>query len=738
MTSFASASLQNIAQGFLGAYPDIHSLARLGAGHIIENALGYWLDPDQVYWHRFDHAVSSNRTFSGWAHYSAPIESMTLSELIQRRFTLNDQLNPDLLSNYGGFYRVGAGHGHYDERVEVRLAPENVMEAFWALDLQSVYLQTLERFWAQHADNFCLLARAQFLTALAHAREKEGLSDAEQQAVLRAAVGLIRFPATLARLRQSQGEGVNSGFSALSFSGQVARDMFWLVLPSNALLLYLASETPALIRFTGKDQLYAWIKEQVADEPGQQRFQQHFPDLDPAAGKVLCERLSAGQRVLNWDVAPVAGDVFVHLREAAKQELKAVALARITANSDLRKAKWLAWLGVVSRVVSPLAPLGWPLALAAVGAGAASLGLHLDQAVNASDIRQRRRGWVLAVVDLLFVLLDAKMLEADAFNGEARAVRTPGGSEAVPLTRAPQVALPPLPVDAQPVGTPPLSDGNSTFWTACMRPAADELLALSDQALARQRSLLTHLPEADLERVSASGDYLDPFGEPYVVYRDELGFGARLIKQYSHSPQRYNNLLRGLPLEGTVDANVARIHALSKELGMVGCDNQVRLYRAASAARGTSGAWLKRGQVKVGDVLLTTDFTSFTENPYTLWELFREDRSAVQARFDESSVVFVLEPGGPAYASPVAAFSDLEHEAEALILPGRPLRILDIAEVVGADFRFTQVRLQGVESVAPDEAMFEFRTGEPFQRAAYARRLGGVGQSLVERFFPQP
>ncbi|WP_157767109.1 hypothetical protein [Pseudomonas sp. HLS-6] len=46
MTSFASASLQNIAQGFLVAYPDIHSLARLGAGHIIENALGYWLDPD--------------------------------------------------------------------------------------------------------------------------------------------------------------------------------------------------------------------------------------------------------------------------------------------------------------------------------------------------------------------------------------------------------------------------------------------------------------------------------------------------------------------------------------------------------------------------------------------------------------------------------------------------------------------------------------------------------------------
>ena len=120
-------SLAQVAQRLLGQFPDLHSLARQAAGHVLRRQLGYWLDPDGLYWHEFQSAASSALSFTGWRHSGPPRRSLSLTELVIQRFSPQQQASADELSIYGGFYRVDASHAVYDERNEVRLDPQQVL-----------------------------------------------------------------------------------------------------------------------------------------------------------------------------------------------------------------------------------------------------------------------------------------------------------------------------------------------------------------------------------------------------------------------------------------------------------------------------------------------------------------------------------------------------------------------------------------------------------------------------------
>ncbi len=273
-----------------------------------------------------------------------------------------------------------------------------------------------------------------------------------------------------------------------------------------------------------------------------------------------------------------------------------------------------------------------------------------------------------------------------------------------------------------------------------MAPAADELLALSDQALARQQALLGAVPWADLDALGPNGEYLDAFSEPYPVFRDEHGFGSPAIAEYTSSPERYNNLWRGMPLEGTRAAHIQRSHTLSHALGQIGVTNQVRLYRAASSLRGTGFQAVGEGAVEVGDVLVTTDFTSFTENPYALWEVFNDPQAQISGRdvFDENALVYVLEPGEDMQATPIGPFSRRPDEAESLMMPGRYLQVEKVTAVQGHNYRFTEVCLKALAQAPSGKAVRDMRTGKLFDRQALAMRLGTEDDSLMRTFFALP
>jgi len=715
MNDQETLSLAQLAQRMLGHFPDLHRMAGQAAGHVLHQQLGYWVDPDRLYWHEFHAAATSSRSYTGWRHSGPPWRSLSLTELVIQRFSPQQQDSADELGVYGGFYRVDASHSEYDERNEVRLDPQQVLKAFWQLDFAGRYTEALSKFRSQHGEDYCVLARARFLAAVGQST----LSEPERHELMLASLAVATLPSTVQGLRRARQANAQRGWSTVEIGGISAKLMFQRKLKTGRLCLYLAEVEAALQVFDDRHTLQAWISDQAATTAGRERLLTLLVG-DGVLAQPLRPRLRRYLKLLAQSRGEVtiagqaiAGDLFVRLRDAVMDDLTRDAHERLTTNAQLRKANWLAGLQTASLVIAPMAPLGWPVILTSLGLGTATLALHLDRAIN-GKLAWRTAAWWSVLTDILFMLLDLAMMRASELFTDGR----------VPPRVAGQATTPVAKVD----------------WGLYMAPAADDLLAFSDQALARQEGLLGAVPWADLEALGARGEYLDAFSEPYPVYRDEHGFGSAAIAEYTSSPERYNNLWRGLPLDGTHARNIQRSHDLAHALGQIGASSQVRLYRAASSLRGTGFKAFGEGCIGVGDVLVTTDFTSFTENPYALWEVFNDPQTQISAKgaFDDNALVYVLEPGEDMQATPIGPFSRRPDEAESLMLPGRYLQVEKLTAVQGHDYRFMEVCLKALAQAPSGATVREMRTGVLFDRQALAERLGTEDDALMRTFFALP
>lgn len=183
-------------------------------------------------------------------------------------------------------------------------------------------------------------------------------------------------------------------------------------------------------------------------------------------------------------------------------------------------------------------------------------------------------------------------------------------------------------------------------------------------------------------------------------------------------------------------AMVAYLTDLFDSLEQLPRSEALRLWRGGSGARATGGGHFRSGEVTVGDVLVTTDITSFTENPYALRDFVAPKQPQGEKRinvFDDTSVVYELMGKGMNSGVPIGPMSLTTAEAEVVFTPGRFLRIESIREVRGEHYHFIRVRLREVDK--PDAgSVYDLRTGEPFDRVAYVNRVRHA--SLVERFFP--
>ncbi|RMM34515.1 hypothetical protein ALQ80_05178 [Pseudomonas coronafaciens pv. oryzae] len=287
----------------------------------------------------------------------------------------------------------------------------------------------------------------------------------------------------------------------------------------------------------------------------------------------------------------------------------------------------------------------------------------------------------------------------------------------------------------------------STFWDRYLQTDIFNEQYYSDSALARQKQAMAiwePTPEDVLESDSSSdGDevYKDPWHGKHRVFRlGEDEYSGANIKLYTQEDAMFNRFLR----TGKRDVNhqVRFIERLADDIHVVGYNNDVELYRGGSGDRGTSGAVFRSGQIKVGDVLVNTDITSFSENPYVVGA-FASSRAGAPTNaliapvtFDDTSVVFVLPKGRYLRATPIAPFSASPEEAESIFLPGCYFQIDSIEEVVGDFYRIMKVQMQEVDRPAQGLTLYDLRTGEPFSRAQYALKLGADAKVLVDRFFP--
>lgn len=281
----------------------------------------------------------------------------------------------------------------------------------------------------------------------------------------------------------------------------------------------------------------------------------------------------------------------------------------------------------------------------------------------------------------------------------------------------------------------------SAFWDEYMLTDEQRSEVLSDAALARQTSLLeqSDIPElaSDAEPlVDEEGfDYVDEHGACTYTYKHDGRFRNHLIDLYTMDDGINDYLRQGVRNFNYAD-EVSYLDKLADALERLPVDAEVPLYRGGCGERGTSGIHFRSGRFKKGDILVNTDLTSFTENPYIIRK-FSADTNKVSPQglegvFDDTSVVFELPAGRYHSGRPIAPFSSHYDEAETLFLPGAYFQIDEISEITGVDFRFVNVRIKQVGKPRSGP-VYDLRSGEPFDRGAYVERLGAP--HLVDRFF---
>lgn len=416
-------ALQAIARQLTEDCPDMRELARETAQQLLDRHGLQGLDPDTVYLHRFNTAVSSPRTFNGWQHLDPPYESLTLPQLVMHRFNVHDQDNADLLSYLAGFYSDGPGKDAYDEHNEVRLDPKDVLEDFWKIDFAVDFKTRLASFWSNHSENFRTLAKANFLSKVLEtcAKDAESALARHGHDIVQAVAGDTPWPPTLKSLQQKILPGAGVRVCTFDIGGHVATDILRLQMNDGSQLIYLPGDIEGLYFFQDVQALFLWVLNHCNHADNRARFVAHFSldDRDEGDTKVglnhLIDLLYHG-----WGRQDFSGlntldqqldqDAFDWLRNKAHQRMLDDAHTALHANADLRKQLWIGYLNAGLKVFGPMAAVDWPVALALVGAGIAETGLNIDQAINGHTTRERKAGITGAIFAAIETLFNATFL----------------------------------------------------------------------------------------------------------------------------------------------------------------------------------------------------------------------------------------------------------------------------------------------------------------------------------------
>jgi hypothetical protein len=513
------------------------------------------------------------------------------------------------------------------------------------------------------------------------------------------------------------------------------------------------------------------------------------------------QRSVAEDLLVNQLDLPMFGEPFAFVRHLAQQQMVDEAGALMTSNAALQRQRWSQSLGSGLALFGGFAMLAPPVALAVLGAGVAKLVVDVAQAIEGGTVQARRASALSAIFDSLFIAFHAPLLQgleatgaelegenllAPVYTAEgAPALHAVLWQEGQPAIRmggivypvryvadsgqwfivdpanpfafqsGPPVRFNSVTAEWQPGAAlrlrggmdvaPPAPGGAGVQpldWGEYMRLNVAESRRLARIALARQRECLQHLPVARFEDLDDDGAYIDDLGTAHRVYQmDDGQFISEAISGYTSSGGMINAVFRMTELQTTIAETVAETLEFADDLQQVGPNAAVDLYRGGSGARGTSGAHFRSGRINVGDILVNTDVTSFTENPYipVRFASISLDGSQLTAEdvpiFDDTSVLFVLRKGRYFGAFPVAPFSDFSEEAESLILPGAYWRVEHFGEVSGEHYYFMQVDLVEAAAIQPGQKVFDMRTGEPFSHASYAARMHPGAELLVQRFF---
>ena len=506
-------ALQALIPDLVTDCPDMYAMAYQVAKDILIQHNITDIEPDKVYWHRFHAAQGSSKTFTGWQHmFEKPKESMTFPQLVMQRFSVHDQDNGDLLDIASGFYRADGNAGNYDETNEIRLHARDVLKTFWDINFADRYKTAIATFWEKHSDNFRALAKCTFIAKAIEDYEKGHLTREHFTTVLWAVVGNARRPLTRQMLLDEASAGSGLSIRKFCIDHFVSTDILSITDDGDLNILYVPGEPRGFHCFNKVEELHEWLVNEVKDAEGRERMLTHFKQEER---DILQEKpASLGHKLANftgiglivhfpqntgyenvglthtYDVLPsdnkaanfhllhyrgekITGDAFTHLNRSTHERMLSDANYLLHSNGEIRKKLWIGYLNVFNHTFGPMAALAWPAALVVVGAGIANVGLHIDQAINATTPAERKAavtGAILGSVDVLFNLPflrgAAEFAQAAQAETEAEEVLTAeeDSGESGVTVHPPVKAIAPRPSDSDilaPFETNEILDGYS-------------------------------------------------------------------------------------------------------------------------------------------------------------------------------------------------------------------------------------------------------------------------------------
>lgn len=421
-------------------FPDMARAAEQVALQVLERSGNARLNPRRVYWHWFDSANTSPRAYTGWVHYGTPKQSMTLVELVMRRFDLNQQRNSDLLAQMGGFYTADTHAQAYNEHNEVRLDPREVHSYFWQVDFARLYASKLRGFWINHYPLYCTVSKLSMLCSATLHCQKGLLAAEDFLEVYAAVVNDTSSPFRPEKLLGDISAQSTTQVRSFDIEGIVNHTMLRFCTATGREILYCAMQQPAFVTFTDTEQMYAWVQSHSQTAKNRQHFGRQFvrPEYDQQGQWDLLQgHLSSIANTswkwrkthLNQNARVLDGYAFSFLTDNLKADMAQDAKYLLTSNNQLSKGLWLGYLDASLRLYSVFSMVGWPIAALSIAAGLATVGLYTDKAINAINETERNEAIRDAVLQALNVFLTLPLLSDLTSLAESEEFEVPTGAD---------------------------------------------------------------------------------------------------------------------------------------------------------------------------------------------------------------------------------------------------------------------------------------------------------------------
>lgn len=413
--------LKIIAPVIVATCPGLRDEAHAVASEILKKHGIADMDPDQVWWHRFDNvSASSTQAFLSWEHAPKPSESLTLTQLVIHGYRVTDQDDALELNSNGGFYTADANASIYNETNEVRMYPSQVLADLWEKNLSERYRNKLNAFWTTHFDDFRTLAKCNYLSKAIEARQNGQLEEEDFQTVVRAVIGGASWPISLATLQTQTSSPSDLRVCALDIAGHVATDILRIVDQKGRQITFVPGATEAFHVHPTSTDMHWWILLQMNEEQPRTEFMTHFPlsvrkevhdNITPLMNQLVGTWGKYDHHLINQKNITISGDAFTWQSRAVQSTMLEEADLTLVTHGQMRQQLWLGYLTAGLKTFGPLAVLGWPVALPVIGASIAAMGLNIDKAVNGKTAAERKAGVIGAVLDGINVLFNIPLLK---------------------------------------------------------------------------------------------------------------------------------------------------------------------------------------------------------------------------------------------------------------------------------------------------------------------------------------